>query len=490
MYRLASDRWRPGVLIFTAIITILGVVGGQCSPAFADAVISNGTVSLGVHDEGHLNVSGPPSAYPTYTVGVRFLPTNAEGVGAGCECEGWGVADKLSNRSGYANGSSSPETTHLVLESFTASSTAATSVVRVSDSAGDLFRVTHEYKPSAATPYLYEVNVTISNISSQVTEVLYRRVMDWDVEPTPFNEHVTITHYETGELVRTYTDGFQGSDPLVFYSSSDYQPGPVTDAGPADHGALFDFNFGTLAAGAAKTFRIYYGAAESEAQAIIALTAVGAEVYSFGQPGTEDGATLGTPNTFIFAFQGVGAAPVYDPPALTKTAGLAAGECVDSGTNLTYDVCLDNSANPVPYSDLALKDQLPSQTTFVSASEGGTFDPTGNAVVWTIDNLPAGDKGCAQLVLRIDASAGSAVTNTAEVAKAATNVARNASEAATAAETISTNIHGVSEAARESNQSAVRVDETARQLREIAADLQRTVAHFQTDGAAPNPSHG
>ncbi|MEW6251751.1 MAG: methyl-accepting chemotaxis protein [Planctomycetota bacterium] len=80
--------------------------------------------------------------------------------------------------------------------------------------------------------------------------------------------------------------------------------------------------------------------------------------------------------------------------------------------------------------------------------------------------------------------------NTAEVAKAATNVARNASEAATAAETISTNIHGVSEAARENNQSAVRVDETARQLKEIAADLQRAVAHFQTDGAAPNPNHG
>ncbi|MCL5776289.1 autotransporter outer membrane beta-barrel domain-containing protein [Limibaculum sp. FT325] len=37
---------------------------------------------------------------------------------------------------------------------------------------------------------------------------------------------------------------------------------------------------------------------------------MGAEVYSLGQPDTEGGATEGTPNTFIFAFAGVGGTPI------------------------------------------------------------------------------------------------------------------------------------------------------------------------------------
>ena len=40
----------------------------------------------------------------------------------------------------------------------------------------------------------------------------------------------------------------------------------------------------------------------------------GPKVYSLGQPSTEDGPTLGTPNTFVFAFAGVGGDPVYFSP--------------------------------------------------------------------------------------------------------------------------------------------------------------------------------
>jgi methyl-accepting chemotaxis protein len=74
--------------------------------------------------------------------------------------------------------------------------------------------------------------------------------------------------------------------------------------------------------------------------------------------------------------------------------------------------------------------------------------------------------------------------NTAEVSKAATDVSRNASEAAGAAQSISPNIHGVSEATRQNNQSAVKVNEAAQRLKDIAGELQRTVAHFKTDGQA------
>ena len=45
---------------------------------------------------------------------------------------------------------------------------------------------------------------------------------------------------------------------------------------------------------------MFYGAAANEADALAALDAVDADLYSLGQPNTPDGPTLGTPNTFMF----------------------------------------------------------------------------------------------------------------------------------------------------------------------------------------------
>jgi type IV pilus assembly protein PilY1 len=92
-----------------------------------------------------------------------------------------------------------------------------------------------------------------------------------------------------------------------------YEDTNFTDVGPFDHGASFTFGFGALAAGATKTFSIFYGAAASEAAALAALAAVGAEgIYSFGQP---SGARIPGFPTFIFGFGGVGAPPIVPEPA-------------------------------------------------------------------------------------------------------------------------------------------------------------------------------
>ena len=93
--------------------------------------------------------------------------------------------------------------------------------------------------------------------------------------------------------------------------------------GPDDHGALFDFGFGALPGGDSLTFNIYYGAAADEAGALTAINAVGAEVFSLGQPSTVDGPTLGTPNTFVFTFAGVGGDPIFSPIAVDDTLTVA-----------------------------------------------------------------------------------------------------------------------------------------------------------------------
>jgi hypothetical protein len=262
-----------------------------------NAIISNGTVQLGVWESGNLNVPGPPSAGGTSYVGLRYVPTNNESTAPGCLCEGWGAADSSSSLTGSAN-ESFGEPVNLVIESFVFDGTSATSVVNI----GDVMRVTHDYQPSSATPNLYDVQVMVENISSDSINLLYRRVMDWDIEPTAFNEFSTMVPGTAPELVYTSANGFNSADPLEPPDDAGYAIGAFVDAGPDDHGAHFDFDFGTVPPGFAKSFQTFYGAAGTETEALAAISAVGADAYSLGQPSTPDGPTLGTPNTFIFAF--------------------------------------------------------------------------------------------------------------------------------------------------------------------------------------------
>ena len=303
------------------VVAIMAMVGAavpvvSAPPASAhpaSAIISNGTIQLGVWDEGHLNVPGgaPSSGTGTTEVGLRFVPTGAESTAPGCLCEGWGVADATSGGAGYAN-EAIDGIQNLTVESFNSDADSATSVVLVGNGVGgNLMRVTHDYQPSAATPNLYAVRVSIENLSGSAIDPRYRRVMDWDIEPTAFREHSTIQGTAGATDVSfASNDGFASANPLSGPSDLGFT-GDFIDAGPTDHGALFDFDFAALPAGETKTFTTYYGAAATETAANSALAAVGAEIYSYGQPSTAGGPSLGEPNTFIFAFEGVGGTPVF-----------------------------------------------------------------------------------------------------------------------------------------------------------------------------------
>ncbi len=111
----------------------------------AGAVISNGTIQLGVNATGELNYdcaaamdTGCPDASLAgeVQVGLRYVPLNADGTGPGCDCEGWGMADAKSGLSGWANvaevGADPPNVTR---ESFTAApdGRSAVSTVTIAD---------------------------------------------------------------------------------------------------------------------------------------------------------------------------------------------------------------------------------------------------------------------------------------------------------------------------------------------------------------------
>lgn len=185
--------------------------GPTASLLATGAIISNGTVQLGVNQEGHLNVPGgtPSSQTGTTTVGIRYVPTNADSVSPGCECEGWGAADATSGTTGYAN-VSADGVVGLTLLSFTSTATTAASTVQI----GTRLKVTHDFHPTALTPRLYEVTVTVENISASDVDLRYRRVMDWDIEPTAFSEFVTTVTGPGAAVAYNNNDGFTTANPL------------------------------------------------------------------------------------------------------------------------------------------------------------------------------------------------------------------------------------------------------------------------------------
>lgn len=327
------------LLSSAAAVIAAALIGAQA--VSAQAFISNGTIKLGVNTLGHLNLDGGTRSVQGETsVGLRLLLASGEyeATADGCECEGWGVGiagGAYDGARGYAN--DAVGTAGLFTPIFASTATTATSTVRVRSGATDVLEVTHEYRPSAVAA-LYEVIVTIRNVGTETagagaTGLRYRRVMDWDIEPTAFSEYVTLAGWPATNLIGSSNDGFRSADPFSAKGSI----GAPVDAnfdrfGIRDHGALFDFGFDALAVGASRTFTTFYGAATSRAAVLAALGAVGAEVYSIGE--CSRALTGDCPATFAYGFKGVGGRPI-DPDAVPEPAtmgllaiglvGLAAG---------------------------------------------------------------------------------------------------------------------------------------------------------------------
>ncbi len=298
-------------------------------PAHAGAVITNGSgVYLGVNDEGHLNFTdGVTVPVNASAVGVSFVfPDGSlrDATAPGCLCEGWGVAathPTLGTHSGDADVSVGG-VDNLTVDSFVSTPSTATSIVHLTSLPG--LTVKQEYFPSASSS-LFENRVTITNTTGDtVTDVRYSRAMDWDVPPTEFAEYVTIGGLPAANVIFTSDNGFAEPDPVTGGGRIDIggcpTTGNFTDCGVDDHGALFDFGFGSLADGESRVFSIFYGATPTEPLAFAALGTVGAEVYSLGQQSGDPSG--GTPATYIFGFKGVGGTPLPDPNVIPEPGTL------------------------------------------------------------------------------------------------------------------------------------------------------------------------
>lgn len=412
-------------------------------------VISNGTVMLGVTQYGDLNYDcsgagdtgcpadsagdGSPGS-GTQVVGIRFVPLNTDATADGCACEGWGVGDSASGLAGGANESfGNPNATPV---SFMHDATTAVAVVDISDPAipGYSLRVTQDYHPSPISPNLYEVSVSIANNgTADITDLLFRRAMDWDIEPTAYNEWVTIANTAASrQLVWDSDNGFSSASPLGARTSIDSEsvcgvgytgtceftdlgsssgPGPSTyptTTTPDDHGAVFDFAFGALPVGQTRSFKTYYGAAPSEDVALSAIAQQGIGVYSLGEPSCQGdagaattglcaglphlaGVEHGLPNTFTFGFLTADA----DLSVVTSTP--VASALVGGTTSTTFSV---HSAGPDRAPGVHLTIPIPAGTTLVGATPSvGTCAYVPPNVVCDLGSLDSGADATVRLTL-------------------------------------------------------------------------------------------
>ncbi len=105
-------------------------------------------------------------------------------------------------------------------------------------------------------------------------------------------------------------------------------------------------------------------------------------------------------------------------PNLLLTSSASPNPVLDGG-QITYTFKYEGTGT-APATSVMLVDPLPANTTFVSASAGGTYDPTAGTVTWSLGALPAGTTGTATMILRVATplADGTAIADTATLSAA------------------------------------------------------------------------
>ncbi|HYV20457.1 MAG TPA: fibronectin type III domain-containing protein [Verrucomicrobiae bacterium] len=154
------------------------------------------------------------------------------------------------------------------------------------------------------------------------------------------------------------------------------------NAGGVRSGSTVTWNLGSVAAGG-----------NGSVQLVAHVASPLANGTTLGNSGANIDSAQTTPVTAATATTTVSSAPVL---SISKTDG---PDPVAAGANLTYTLSWSNTGN-MNASGVVVTDTLPADTTFVSATAGGTR--SGSVVTWNVGALNAGASGSAQLVVKVN----------------------------------------------------------------------------------------
>jgi len=333
-------------------------------------IVDNGLVQIGVAGCGRLNVDDFDLVFPDVRgdqfVGLRYHlgdPLYNDAVSPAFPGEGWGIEAVFAD--------SSIETAHDNTgagssDAFLPPAQVGTNGVDASCVAGRV-AVSHIFRPSNDTQHLYEILVTLTNVGAvNILRLRYGRTMDWDIFDTTFDECVDLNLGNNTDARCGFTNGFIDGTPsdVNFQDANIFFPGAFAGpcftggagirsfekAGPFDHGAAFQFEFGDitpstpLRPGQSKSFKLFYGAADNKAQAFGVLASVGAEAYSLGYPHDANHSCDGdgSPNTYIFAYADIASTPCEGCDTLhlcPERAGSIVSTTTCAVIDFTVDAC-------------------------------------------------------------------------------------------------------------------------------------------------------
>ena len=103
----------------------------------------------------------------------------------------------------------------------------------------------------------------------------------------------------------------------------------------------------------------------------------------------------------------------FNPLNLTKSD---TPDPVETGANLTYEVCFDNVDNTLDVDNVTIVDQLSAETTFVSATGGGIYASGPHTVTWNEGTVAAGAaQVCHELVVTVNAVPNTTILNSVTI---------------------------------------------------------------------------
>ena len=85
---------------------------------------------------------------------------------------------------------------------------------------------------------------------------------------------------------------------------------------------------------------------------------------------------------------------------IIKMNNVPAGQPVEAGAEMIYTLSYGASGRE-PAPNVVIRDPLPLQVNFVSASNGGIYDPATRTVTWSLGNLNPGDTGTRTVTVRV-----------------------------------------------------------------------------------------
>ncbi|MEA3191173.1 MAG: hypothetical protein QOD77_1755 [Thermoplasmata archaeon] len=333
-------------LAFLVSVTVLALATPSDA---AQAAVQDGNIRMGVMDDGLLGIQESPAYYSASTSPFTLLrdtTTNNEvNANFGARANSWGVAYDSATatprvgctQSGYAFGCSGPPsvpfsgTKALTPTGSCGVPTAACEVKVCNDFFSEL-RVCHEFR-SNPHPDIIEVTVTLESLRPAVDgplqDVLYQRAMTFAPEP------YTGAYSSSRPIVPSHMilEGVAPPPPALVWSSNQpastrpptggyapmgscatgtsYTPAEPSGGwyaapiGPCFQGALFELDLGDILNGSPATFQMFYGASTSlaNARAAVGPAGVNADFWALGMHSSDP--SMGTPNTFIWAFGGL-----------------------------------------------------------------------------------------------------------------------------------------------------------------------------------------